>query len=204
MPIREAAALDVSNLPSAGFGHHEPLWWGVLLGVAIETTAFAILWSSYLYLRMQEATWPPWRWSAPDLTLGIVSTLVLLASAVPMWLMDRAAKQFQAERVRLMMVLFYVVAFIACLVRYWEFVGLQVKWDSNAYGSIVWAMLTMHTVHILSAMAETSMLTVYLFKRPLEPKQALDVEVGAVYWYFVVASWIPNFALLYLGPHILN
>ena len=148
--------------------------------------------------------WPPWRWSAPDLLIGSVSTVVILATALPMFLMDRAAKRFDQARVRLLFVVFFALTVVALAVRVWEFVGLQVKWDSNAYGSIVWAMLTLHTVHIVTSVAEASILAAYLFVRPLDLKRVLDVEVTAVYWYFVVASWIPTFILLYLGPHILN
>ena len=70
---------------------------------------------------------------------------------------------------------------------------MQVKWDSNAYGSVVWAMLTLHTVHIVTSVAEASILAAYLFVRPLDLKRVLDVEVTAVYWYFVVGFVDPDF-----------
>ena len=75
MAIRESVALDVSHLPTCAFGHRDPLWWGIILAIAIETTAFAIGWATYLYLRMQEATWPPWGWSTPNLLIGALSTI---------------------------------------------------------------------------------------------------------------------------------
>ena len=132
MTIQENPAIDVSHLPTTQFGHHEPLWWGVLLAVVIETTGFALVWSTYLYLRMQEATWPPWRWSAPDVLIGSISTVVILATALPMMLIAKAAKRLEEERVRRLIILFFGVCAIACAVRVWEFIGLQVKWDSNA------------------------------------------------------------------------
>jgi cytochrome c oxidase subunit III len=153
---------------------------------------------------MQEATWPPWRWSAPDALIGSISTVVIVATAVPMMLIAKAAKRMEAERVRRLIALFFGVCAIACVVRVWEFVGLQVKWDSNAYGSVVWAMLTLHTVHLVTSIAEAGILALYVFIRPLDERHAVDWEVTALYWYFVVGSWIPNAALLYLGPHILN
>ncbi len=204
MTIQENPAIDVSHLPTTQFGHHEPLWWGVLLAVVIETTGFALVWSTYLYLRMQEATWPPWRWSAPDVLIGSISTVVILATALPMMLIAKAAKRLEEERVRRLIILFFGVCAIACAVRVWEFIGLQVKWDSNAYGSIVWAMLTLHTVHLVTSIAEAGILAMYVFIRPLDERHAVDWEVTALYWYFVVGSWIPNAVLLYLGPHILN
>jgi cytochrome c oxidase subunit III len=204
MEVPQIPAIDVSHLPTSAFGHKEPLWWGIVLAITIETTAFAIAWSTYLYLRMQEATWPPWPWSAPDVMIGSISTAVILSTGVPMLLMSKAAKRMDQARIRLLLILFFTLCAVACGVRVWEFTALQVKWDSNAYGSIVWALLTTHTVHLLSSIAETGILAAYLFVRPMDPKHALDVEVSALYWYFVVGSWIPNFLFLYLGPHILN
>ena len=204
MAIHEAAAFDVSNLPTHAFGSRDPLWWGIVLAIAIETTVFAIVWSTYFYLRMQEATWPPWRWSAPDLLVGSISTAAILATAIPMRLMEKAAKQFQDATVRLQLMVFFGITAVAGATRVWEYMALQVKWDSNAYGSVVWMMLTLHTTHIITSVLETLMLAIYLFMRPLDPKHALDVEVGAIYWYFVVASWIPNYVLIYFGPHMLN
>jgi cytochrome c oxidase subunit III len=204
MEVPTTPAIDVSHLPNFAFGHKEPLWWGVMLAIAIESTAFALAWSTYLYLRMQEATWPPWRWSAPDVVVGSVSTAVILATWLPMFLASKAAKQINQGRVRLMLAIFFAVSAVACAVRVWEYTVLQVKWDSNAYGSIVWALLTLHTLHLVTSIAETGMIGTYTFLRPLDEKHALDIEVTALYWYFVVGSWIPNFVLLYLGPHILN
>jgi cytochrome c oxidase subunit 3 len=204
MAIRENVALDVAHLPTCAFGHRDPLWWGIILAIAIETTAFTIGWATYLYLRMQEATWPPWGWSAPNLMIGALSTIAILASCVPMYLLDKESKRMDVRRVQILLIVFYAISLIVCAIRAWEFVALQVKWDSNAYGSIVWALLTLHTTHVVTSLAEASMLTVYVFIRPLDDRHALDLEVTAVYWYFVVGSWIPNAILIYLGPHILN
>ena len=35
-------------------------------------------------------------------------------------------------------------------VRGFEFAALNVQWDTNAYGSIVWALLALHTTHIVT------------------------------------------------------
>ena len=73
--------------------------------------AFAIVWATYLYLRMQEATWPPWRWSAPDLMIGAISTVAILATAVPMYLLDKEPRnEWTCERVAdFLLILFYAM-----------------------------------------------------------------------------------------------
>lgn len=77
------------------------------------------------------------------------------------------------------------------------------KWDSNAYGSIVWSILTLHTLHFVSSMAETGIIAAYVITHPLDPKHALDLHVGAVYWYFVAISVLPVYVFIYLGPYLL-
>jgi heme/copper-type cytochrome/quinol oxidase subunit 3 len=204
MPIAQRTALDVAHLPSHAFGHKAPLWWGVMLAVTIESTVFVLLWACLLYLRMQEATWPPWGWSAPKTLYGTVSLVLILISAWPMYRIQVAARVLDKSTVLRMLSLFFMLSLAYVPVRYLEFVGLQVKWDSNAYGSIVWALLTLHTVHFATSVAETGMIAAYVFTHPLDPKHGLDLEVTALYWYFVVLSFVPNYVLLYLGPYLLN
>jgi hypothetical protein len=39
--------LDVSHLPTTGFGPRMTLWWGMIVFIAIESTVFAMLIVSY-------------------------------------------------------------------------------------------------------------------------------------------------------------
>jgi hypothetical protein len=41
-----------------------------------------------------------------------------------------------------------------------------VRWDANAYGSIVWALLFLHTTHVITDLADTIVLTVFSFTHP--------------------------------------
>ena len=53
------AALDVSPLPDYAFGHRSLLWWATLSMIAIESTMFALLAMSYIYLKGRVVQWPP-------------------------------------------------------------------------------------------------------------------------------------------------
>ena len=204
MPIPQHINFTVAHLPATQYGNRAPLWWGVILAVAIEGTLLVLLLVTCLYLRMQEAAWPPSGWSEPATPYGSIATILLLVSAYPIFRVDVEARQLNGAQVRRNLVVFF--AFCAALlpVRVLEFYGLQVKWDSNAYGSITWAFLAFHTLHFVTSAVETGIIAAYVFLRGLDPKHALDLHVTAVYWYFVVASWIPLYLLLYLGPHFLN
>lgn len=75
-------------------------------------------------------------------------------------------------------------------------------WDTNAYGSVTWTLLGFHTVHILTDFLDSAVLAVLMFTGPLQEKRFVDVSENAMYWYFVVASWLPIYALIYFAPRV--
>ena len=85
-----------------------------------------------------------------------------------------------------------VLAVVSCVVRGFEFPNLVVRWDENAYGSVFWVTLGLHTTHIISGVAENLMMLLVLPQRP-EKKHFSDVQVGGVLWYFVVGEWVLAF-----------
>jgi cytochrome c oxidase subunit 3 len=44
---------------------------------------------------------------------------------------------------------------------------------------------------------------VLMFTGPIEGKRYVDVSENGVYWYFVVVSWLPVYAILYLAARVL-
>jgi cytochrome c oxidase subunit III len=193
--------LDVSGLPSYAFGHRSLMWWGTFGLIAIEGTLFALAIGSYLYLRSQSDAWPIGA-PPPQLLWGTVNTLILLASTWPNHKAKRAAEACDLVRTRrwLMTGLAFSVAFL--VVRGFEFGALHTRWDSNAYGSIVWMLLGLHTVHLLTDTYDTAVLGVLLFTGPMEGQRFADVSENALYWYFVVFSWLPIYAVVYGVPRL--
>jgi cytochrome c oxidase subunit I+III len=197
--------VDVSELPASALGERAPLWWGVLLMVVIEGTMFAVMLGSYLYLRNETAEWPPLGTAPPDQLPAALTTAALVASLLPQWLADRLACEPEPNQaaVRWMLVLATVLGVVVLVPRAFEFPALHCQWDSHAYGSITWTLLGMHTLHVLTSTVETGVLAVYLFFRELDDKHRLDANANSLYWYFIVASWMPVYALVYFGPVLL-
>jgi cytochrome c oxidase subunit III len=197
-----AEAIDVSQLPSFAFSHRSPMWWGTLGMMAIEGTVFALAVATYFYLRSHSDTWPMTA-PPPDLLWGTLNTAIMLVSAIPNHLAKKAGERYDVPGVRLWIVvgLLFGAAFIA--VRVMEFAALNVRWDSNAYGSIVWTLLGLHTVHMVTDWLDTLVLGVLFFTGPLEGKRFVDVSENSMYWYFVVWTWIPIYLVIYWGARAL-
>jgi heme/copper-type cytochrome/quinol oxidase subunit 3 len=179
------------------------MWWGTMGLMAIESTVFALAIMTYFYLRSHASAWPMTEGGrTPNLLWGSVNTVVLLLSMIPNELARRAAQRLDLPKVRihLAVCLLFSLAFLG--VRVLEFAALNTRWDSDAYGSIVWMLMGLHTTHLITDTWDTAVLAVLMVTGPLDGKRFVDVSENASYWYFVVASWLPIYATVYFGARI--
>jgi heme/copper-type cytochrome/quinol oxidase subunit 3 len=192
-------AIDVAALPDHAFGHHGLIWWGTTGFMVIEGAMFIIVLIAYFYLRLQVPQWPP---SLPDPSLvpGLVSTAILLASCIPNYLTKIAAEEYNLRRVRILMLVCIAFAVAANIARVYEFFALNTRWDTNAYASVTWVLLGLHTSHLVSDLLDTSVLTAIVFTTEVDGPRFVDVSENSLYWYFVVASWIPVYLTIYWAP----
>src|SRR5205809_139495 len=75
--------LDLSHLPRNAFGHRTPIWWGNVLLVCIELTAFGLMFATTLYVRENFDHWPtdpqpPLLWSTLSAGAGLASLATML------------------------------------------------------------------------------------------------------------------------------
>jgi cytochrome c oxidase subunit I+III len=194
--------LDVSALPNVVFGHRSLIWWGTLGFMAIEATAFAIIVCAYFYLRTRVTDWPPGV-MPPALKFGIANTVVFLVSVIPNAWLKKAAEKGDLRRVRLGLLVITLVGVANAILRWGEFKSLNCQWDANAYASVTWTILGLHTVHLLTDWTDTAVLTVLMWFGPIQGKRFMDTSENCDYWYFVVISWIPIWFVLYFVPRLL-
>ena len=198
-PQGHRRALDVAALPSYAFGHSGLIWWGTLGFMVIEGSMLLLVLITYFVLRTRVPEWPP-SVPNPDVTLGTVNTLVLLASVVPNLMCKKAAEEFDLRRVRLLMPILLLFGFTFLTIRAFEFGTLATSWDTNAYGSIVWFIMGLHTTHLLTDVADSLVLTALMYTSHVKEKRFVDVSENSLFWNFVVAIWIPVYLVIYFAP----
>jgi heme/copper-type cytochrome/quinol oxidase subunit 3 len=186
-------------LPTYAFGPRMTTWWGTLAFCALEGTGFALAAGAYLYLVWLNQQWPLAE-LPPDLLWSSLLTAALVVSAWPNHRAGVAAKEEDLPRVRRLLLVMSAVGIVVLAIRAFEFGTLHVRWDQNAYGSIVWVLLGLHTAHILTDVIDTLVLTALMFTRHARGKRFSDVEDNAFYWNFVVLSWLPIYVLIYWVP----
>lgn len=195
--------VDVSGLPTTTFSHRSLAWWGTVGFMAIEATTLFIGVVAYFYLRRNFQAWPPEHTVRPSLFWPTAQVALLLASLVPTVLADRAAYRIDLVRLRqwLLVMLAFEVASVA--VRWQEFLSLNVRWDSNAYGSAAWTIVGLHTTLLLADLFETAVMTVILYSSRRLDRHFSDATDVTFYWYFLVATSIAMYLIVYLSPRFI-
>jgi heme/copper-type cytochrome/quinol oxidase subunit 3 len=200
--MRERIAADLSALPLHGKETVSLTWWGTCAFMLIEGTGFALVIAIYLYLMSVAPSWPI-NSAPPALGPGSFVTLILVASLVPNFLIARWAAREDLRKVRIGLLVMTAFGIAPLIVRIFEFPAMLVLWDTNAYGSTVWLILGLHTTHIITDLGDTVVLAALMFTRYGNSSRRFgDVQDNALYWYFVVLTWLPLYGCLYWVPRL--
>jgi cytochrome c oxidase subunit 3 len=149
-----------------------------------------------------------------DIPITSVSTFVLLMSSLAMVLAlaavenkDRPgwagkgwwARQLESSKVWLMATAILGATFLGFQAyEFTSFVneGLTIK--TNLFGSSFFTLTGFHGAHVTVGVLWLLTLFAIDVRRGLGPKDALIVDISALYWHFVDVVWIAIFTLVYL------
>jgi cytochrome c oxidase subunit III len=201
MSLKPSFTRDLAELPTHAFGHRSLTWWGVIGFMVIEGVGFAMAIAAYFFLMSQELEWAPRPTLPPDLLAGTLFTLVMLLSEIPNSMIKKAAEAYDVKKVRMLLPGIVAIGVILFVIRGFEFNALNVMWYDNAYGSIIWALLFLHTLHVATDWVDSVVLW-RLMETPHgeEPRRLVDVDENSLYWRFVWLSWLPIYVLIYWLP----
>jgi heme/copper-type cytochrome/quinol oxidase subunit 3 len=194
---------DVAALPTHKFGPSSLTWWGVLGFMVIEGAAFALAFAAYFFIMGHEQGWPPEGRQTPDFVAGTLFTIIILLSEFPNTVVKKAAKSGDVPTIRRLMPVMVGVGVILLVIRGFEFNSLNCRWTDDAYSSIIWALLLLHTGHILTDWVDTVVLWA-LIRTPLayEGRRQVDVDENCMYWRYVWLLWIPVYLMIYWVPRL--
>ena len=202
---------------STGLDHRKIAIWAF---IGSECMLFASLISTYLIYKGRivggpfphEACNPPLCATArkPILNIPVTSfsTFVLLMSSLAMVLALAAVENrgkpgyeglLGSSKFWLSMTALLGIVFLGCQAyEFTSFVheGLTIK--TNLFGSTFFTLTGFHGAHVTAGVLWLLTLLAIDMKRGLQPKDALRVDISALYWHFVVVVWIAIFTLVYL------
>jgi cytochrome c oxidase subunit 3 len=130
-------------------------------------------------------------------------TILILLSEIPNTSIKKAVHERDIPTVRRLMAVMVAIGAVLLVIRGFEFNSLNVRWTDDAYGSIIWALLLLHTTHILTDWFDTVVL--YALMRTnlaWEGRRQVDTDENCLYWRYVWLLWIPIYLMIYWVPRL--
>jgi len=202
LPTPQQSLGDVDGLPTVVFGSRSLMWWGTVGFAVIEGWTLALIAAMYFYIRQNFSTWPPIDTPLPSRLIPTINLAVMLVSILPTILYDRASRRLDAGAVKLWLLVSSLLSIAIVVLRWYECWALNVRWDSNAYGSAAWLLVVTHGTLLILDAADTIGLTLFYWIKRMPIKAMSDVHDNGFYWYFMVGVWIPIYLIVYLGPYV--
>ena len=194
---------SVADLPTHKFGPSSLTWWGIIGFMVIEGAAFGLAFAAYFFIMGHEQGWPPEGRKAPELLAGTLFTILILLSEIPNTRIKKAAEQRDVPTIRALMPVIVGIGGVLLVIRAFEFNSLNCRWTDDAYSSIVWALLLLHTSHILTDWVDTIVLWL-LMRTDLawEGRRLVDTDENSLYWRYVWLLWLPIYLMIYWIPRL--
>ena len=201
---------------TTGLDHRKIAIWAF---IGSECMLFMSLISTYLIYKGRSLVgpFPHEKWTDPstghvygailNIPVTSASTFVLLMSSLAMVLAHDAVvhaddpnrKSWQNSKLWLAATAILGTTFLGFQAfEFTSFVheGLTIK--TNLFGSSFFTLTGFHGAHVTAGVLWLLTLLAIDYRRGLGPKDALNVDLAALYWHFVDVVWIAIFTLVYL------
>ena len=170
--------------------------------VATEATLFGTLVGTYIYLRFQNAHWPPAHVPKPPVLTPMLLTLALVATSIPMQIASRAvanARRRAAWRALAVAFVVQLVYLVWQLHDYIHTIHVYPPRDS-AWGSVYVTLLGADHAHVLVGVLLNAWFLLRISSR-LTRYRAVGVQATAFYWHAVNVITLVVL-LVQLSPHL--
>lgn len=162
-----------------------------------EFMLFFGLLSAFFFLRSAMPAWGPPTGRTYDLTLPIINSVLLFASAGTMYLSYRAIRKDKRRQFDNLLLLTMLLGAGFILGQIYEFSHLGFSIQDGAYAGIFLLTMGMHAAHVAVGVLIFAVVHFQATMGLFHARRYMAVEMCALYWYFVALIWIVIFGILY-------
>jgi heme/copper-type cytochrome/quinol oxidase subunit 3 len=196
-----AVSANPYDLPINSGRQRNPGWWVMVLVIATEAMLFAYLLFSYYYLALMSAKAFP-TGGAPELTLVIPNTIILLVSSGTMYWGETGIRHGDQRRLRIGMLATLVLGAVFLAIQGVEYSRKSFGISTSAYGSLFFTITGFHGAHVFVGLLMNAIVQLWARRGYFTQDRHLAVTNVAMYWHFVDAVWLVVFFSLYITPRL--
>jgi cytochrome c oxidase subunit 3 len=161
-------------------------WWGAVIFVATEATLFGALIGTYLYLRFQNAHWPPPNVPKLPVLAPTLLTFALLLTSIPIHIASRAAGDGRREIAWRATSVAFVVQLVYIVWQLHDYVYTVHVYDpqQSAWASVFVTLLGADHLHVLVGVVLSAWFVLRISSR-LTRYRTVGLQATAFYWHAV-------------------
>lgn len=179
---------------------------GMVFLLATEMMFFSGLISAYIVNRAG-SSWPPMGQPRLPIEVTAVNTIILLISAVTVflarenYLTGNAKLKKKADFLLILTVLLGTVFVLVQGFEWMKLIGFGLTTTSSLYGAFFYTIIGVHAFHVLVGLTLLIYLLISIKTSILDSQtesSKVKVTVCSLYWYFVVGIWPVLYLLVYI------
>ncbi len=186
MPVRKMSAPVSYEKPAVPSGVL-----AVIMVIIVEAMFFGGLISAFILAKAGRMVWPPADQPRLPFSVTFTNMLVLLASAVLMWLYIKNVHR-KSYLIRTM-----ILGGIFFLVQGFEWIRILlfgIQTGEGLFTSFFYTLIGLHGLHVLAGLLGLG----YVFKHySVEAKRKEYALAAGLFWFFVVALWPVLYIMIY-------
>lgn len=179
-------------------------WWAMVMLLSFLAVSIAALLFSYFHLLIHAERWPPAGIDPPGITTAGIAGLGLLASALAVYLAVGRAVRGDRTGLKVGLGAGLVLGVAGTGLQLMNLVQMPFTAHTNVYGSLFFALGGYLVILLAAGLLMLATVQMWVWMGYFGAGENLPLVNTGLYWYFVVATWVPVYATLYLSPHILG
>jgi cytochrome c oxidase subunit I+III len=190
------------GIPVNGAGSDHISWWAMLVIILILAVLLSNFLFSYFYLRLNSDVWSSSGIAAPDLTIPVISTLLMLASAVPVWWALRGIRKNNRSQLLLGLAATLLLGIVFVALQVWSYTQLPFSWQDHAFGSLFYTISAFYLIVAFIGLGVLAAVLFWAWRNHYNDRHTVAVRNAEAYWWGAVAMWLAVFATLYAVPYL--
>lgn len=186
-------------LPVGSIGYMSTGWAAAIFLLISEASIFAYLFFAYFYFSVQpDYRWPPG--SPPTFAYSAPQTVIVLIGAATAWWANRLANRGAMARVIIALAITSALGAVFIALQFADWFAEPFSMSASAYGSNYFVISGFHLAHFVVGWVMFLVLLLWTWLGYFDSVRHVPIMVGALYWYFLAATWITVFFVLYCTP----
>jgi cytochrome c oxidase subunit III len=188
------------SLPMGSIGTSASGWWGAWFIIISDASIFGYLFFAYFWYSVQ----PPANWvpgGPPSFIYAAPQTALVLLGCGSAWFAHRSINRNQIvpALVGLALTIVLGAGFIALQALDWA--SKPFGLSSSTYGSIYFVITGTHLAHFVVGWIMFLILLLWTLMGYFDRIRHVPIIVGALYWYFLAATWLSVFFVINCTPY---